>query len=58
MGKMEKKYLRSLREKHNMMHNTKEMKIGMRDVVLIKGEQKKQRKLKHQKKLNVDATEY
>ena len=41
-----------------MMQNTKEMKIGMRDVVLIKGEQKKQRKLKHQKKLNVDATEY
>ena len=34
-----KKYLRSLREKHNMMHNTKEMKIG---------KTKKQRKVEHQ----------
>ena len=37
-------YLRSLWEKHNMLHNTKEIKIEVRDVVLIKGEEKKKRK--------------
>ena len=33
-----KKYLRSLRERYNMMHNTKEKKTEMGDVILIKGE--------------------
>ena len=37
MEKMEK---RSLRERHNMMHNTTEMKVELGDVVLIKGEEK------------------
>ena len=41
MEKMEKKeYLRPLRERHNMMHNTKAMKIEVGDVVVIKGEEK------------------
>ena len=35
-----KEYLRSFRERHNIMHNTKEMKIEVGDVVLIKGERK------------------
>ena len=39
-----KGYLRCLREKHNMLHNTKEIKIEVRDVVLIKGEEKNKRK--------------
>ena len=40
MEKMEKKYLRSLRERHNVIHNTKEMKIEVGDVILIKSEEK------------------
>ena len=40
MEKMEKKYLQSLRERHNMIHNTKEMKIEVGDVILIKSEEK------------------
>ena len=40
MEKMEKVYLRSLRERHNMIHNTKVTKIEVGDVVLIKGEEK------------------
>ena len=35
-----KEYLRSLRERHSMMHNTKEMKIEVGDVDLIKSEEK------------------
>ena len=38
--KMEKVYLRSLRERYSMIHNTKTMKIGLGDAVLIKGEEK------------------
>ena len=38
-----KEYLRSLRKKHNMMHNAREMKVEVGDVVLIKGEEKKKK---------------
>ena len=41
-----KEYLLSLREKDNMMHNTKKVKIKVGDMVLIKGE-KEQRKVEH-----------
>ena len=37
---MKKVYLRSIRERHNMMNKTKEMKMEVEDVVLIKGEEK------------------
>ena len=40
-----KEYFRSLRERHNMMHNTKDMKIEVGDVVLIKSEEKNKGKL-------------
>ena len=39
-----KEYLRSLRERHNMMYNTKDMKIESEDVVLIKVEEKEKGK--------------
>ena len=32
--------MRFLRERYSMIHNTKAMKIGLGDVVLIKGEEK------------------
>ena len=35
-----KECLRCLPERHNMMHNTKEMKTEVGDMVLIKGEEK------------------
>ena len=44
MKKMEKGHLQPLRERHNMMHNKKAMKIEVGDVVLIKGEGKNKRK--------------
>ena len=40
MEKMEKEYLRSCREKHNMTHNTKEMRIEVGDAVIIKSDEK------------------
>ena len=39
-----KEYLRSLRGKHNTMHNTKATKIEVGDVFLMKGEEKNKRK--------------
>ena len=39
-----REYLRSLPERHNMMHNTKEMRIEVGGVVLIKGEEKNKEK--------------
>ena len=33
MEKMGKEYLRSLRERHNMMHSAKEMMTEVRDVL-------------------------
>ena len=38
--KMDKKVLPPLQGRYNMKHNTKEMKIEMKYVVLIKGEEK------------------
>ena len=35
-----------LRERHNMVHNTKEVKIDIGDVVMIKGEDKRRGKWK------------
>ena len=44
-GKNEKKSICSpLRERHNMMHNIKEIKIEVGDLVLIKDEEKSNRK--------------
>ena len=40
MEEIEKEYLRFLRERHNIMQSTKEMKIEVGDVVLIKGGEK------------------
>ena len=38
--------LTALRERHNMAHNTKEVKIDIGDVVMIKGEDKRRGKWK------------
>ena len=40
MEEIEKEYLRFLRERHKIMESTKEMKIEVGDVVLIKGGEK------------------
>ena len=44
MEEMKKTYLRSLRERRNMMHNIKEIKIEVGDLVLFKDEEKINRK--------------
>ena len=35
-----KEYLKALRERHNMLHQAKEMQISLGDIVLIKGDEK------------------
>ena len=47
----EREYLRSLRERHNMKNNTRDMKIAVGDVVLIKGDEK------HRGKWNIGIVE-
>ena len=35
-----KEYLKALKERHNMLHQAKEMMVSLSDIVLIKGDEK------------------
>ena len=39
-----KQYLKALKERHNMLHQAKEMQISLGDIVLIKGDEKHREK--------------